>query len=217
MLTPDPWEGMTDEHWAALAAISPLPDPVGGHGDVLADLGATPGPIGAAFRARRLLGLDRYGVPLRRGNGRPPGVDSAQERLDTGGYDACDGREPDIAGIGDALARIDRAALASAFWDLDTVQAAGLRRMVDAAVAGVDLPPGGRAAGEPFKVAPPWEVEAERAARGDLMEVSKSLDGDWCWGGGGKGGVCPTKICAMIEADRALALAGWHLPDGHVF
>jgi len=161
--SPDPWDGMTDEHWAALAAVFPLPDPVGGHGDVLADLGATPGPVGAAMRARRLLGLARYGVPLRYGDGRPPGVDAWQERLDTAGYDACDGRKPDIPGLEafvggfmgheirivdgkscavefHAKTRIDRAALADAWWGLDTVHAAGVRAMVEAAVAGVDLP-----------------------------------------------------------------------------
>lgn len=146
MLTPDPWDGMTDEHWAALAAIFPLPDPVGGHGDVLADLGATPGPVGAAFRARRLLGLERYGVPLRYDDGRPPGVDALQEALDLGAYETRDrcGAPAMVLQVvaGTTLVRIDRDALADAWWSLDTVQAAGLRAMVDAAVG---AHPGGRA------------------------------------------------------------------------
>jgi len=141
MLTPDPWEGMTNEHWAALAAVFPLPDPVGGHGDVLAELGAQEGPSGAAFRARRLLGLDRYNQPLRYKDGRPPGVDAFQEALDLVAYQYRDGLgEPAMPDV-----LVDFTALASAFWDLDVMEQEWLRRMVDAAVAGVDLPSGGRA------------------------------------------------------------------------
>jgi Lar family restriction alleviation protein len=96
-------------------------------------------------------GLDRYGVPLRYDDGRPPGVDAFQEALDLGAYemrDQCGVPSAMVAQVvaGTALRRVKRAALADAWWNLDTVQAAGLRAMVDAAVAGVDLPPGGRAA-----------------------------------------------------------------------
>jgi len=136
---PDPWDGMTNEHWAALAAVFPLPDPVGGHGDVLAGLGLQPREVGAAFRARRLLGLSRYGEPLRIGDGRPPGVDAFQEALDLIAYQVRDGWSTEMV-LDMTMRRIDRAALADAWWGLDTVHAAGIRAMVEAAVAGVDLP-----------------------------------------------------------------------------
>lgn len=66
------------------------PDPVAGEGDVWAEIiaGLPPGPLRDAATARRQLGIDRYGVPLQRNNGRDTARDMLEEALDCMAY-AC--------------------------------------------------------------------------------------------------------------------------------
>lgn len=68
--------------------MSEQPAPVNGHGDVWLELlDALPGhPLEAAMRDRRQLGIERYGVPLGRGDGRDAARDLREELLDAAVY-----------------------------------------------------------------------------------------------------------------------------------
>ena len=81
---------------AAATATQPPPKP--GRGDVLAELAAmhqevfdlgghpTEGLLAEALRARRELGIARYGTPLQYDNGRDYRADALQEALDLYAY-----------------------------------------------------------------------------------------------------------------------------------
>lgn len=66
------------------------PDPVTGEGDVWTEIiaGLPPGPLRDAATARRQLGIDRYGVPLQRNNGRDTARDLLEEVIDGMAYAA---------------------------------------------------------------------------------------------------------------------------------
>lgn len=68
-----------------MRALDPQPDPVAASGDVWAEIIAEL-PDGHILRplaiARRQQGIDRYGVPLQRDNGRDHLMDALQEALD---------------------------------------------------------------------------------------------------------------------------------------
>ena len=68
----------------------PQPLPLDASGDVWAEIIATlpEGPARQAAEARRQMGIDKYGTPLQRGNGRDHAVDEAQELLDAAVYRA---------------------------------------------------------------------------------------------------------------------------------
>lgn len=68
--------------------IPPQPAPSGGEGDVWAELiGAETDPaLRALYIQRRGVGIDRYGTPLRRGNGRDTYRDLREELLDATAY-----------------------------------------------------------------------------------------------------------------------------------
>lgn len=71
-------------------AATPEPPPAPAEGDVWAELirdAEAAGMVDLAemFRARRAFGIEKYGVPLQRGNGRDHVVDLQQELLDYGG------------------------------------------------------------------------------------------------------------------------------------
>jgi hypothetical protein len=69
---------------AALAALQPEPAPTPGTGDLWLDVIArTADPtLRALYETRRRQGLERYGVPLQRDNGRDHLVDALQEAVD---------------------------------------------------------------------------------------------------------------------------------------
>lgn len=81
---------------AAATATQPPPKP--GRGDVLAELAGThqrvfdvtgspaDGLLAEALRARRELGIERYGTPLQHDNGRDYRADALQEALDLYAY-----------------------------------------------------------------------------------------------------------------------------------
>ena len=75
---------------AITAAVTPEPPPTKGEGDVWAEIIETlpAGPLREACVARRQMGLDKYGQPLQRGDGRSHAVDEAQEYLDAAAYRA---------------------------------------------------------------------------------------------------------------------------------
>lgn len=68
------------------------PPPTPSTGDVWAEVIASPvarlvpSALVADCRARRELGIDRYGVPLQRGNGRDHRLDAREEALDLVAY-----------------------------------------------------------------------------------------------------------------------------------
>jgi len=73
--------------------------PVPGEGDVWAEViaeleqqGRTPARVLLLMRERRQVGIDRYGVPLQRGNGRDAERDLLEELLDAVAYSALCGR-----------------------------------------------------------------------------------------------------------------------------
>jgi len=70
------------------APLDPQPPPLSGVGDVWAEIIATlpPGRLRDLCIERRQQGIDRYGVPLQRGNGRDFAVDAGQEALDKAAY-----------------------------------------------------------------------------------------------------------------------------------
>lgn len=82
---------MTRPHPAVVEQPAPTPSA----GDVMAGLSTI---VAASYNvdeaadlldgieARRLLGIERYGVPLQRGNGRDPDVDLLQELIDAAAY-----------------------------------------------------------------------------------------------------------------------------------
>ena len=67
--------------------LDPQPDPISSSGDVWLDLlPRLPARLRPHAEARRLQGIDRYGVPLQAGNGRDPRIDAFQEMLDGMAY-----------------------------------------------------------------------------------------------------------------------------------
>jgi len=63
--------------------LAPQPDPLPSSGDVWIDLlPRLPARLRPYAEARRLQGVERYGVPLQTGNGRDPRIDAFQESLD---------------------------------------------------------------------------------------------------------------------------------------
>jgi hypothetical protein len=73
----------------AAVALRDQPAPRPGDGDVWAEVIPTlPPEIRADAEARRQLGIERYGTPLQRGNGRDMAVDGYQEALDGIAYSA---------------------------------------------------------------------------------------------------------------------------------
>lgn len=73
----------------SVKALDPQPDPVAASGDVWAEI-IDELPEGHILRplaiARRQQGIDRYGVPLQRDNGRDHLMDALQEALDLMAY-----------------------------------------------------------------------------------------------------------------------------------
>lgn len=76
------------------------PQPTPATGDVWAELIAyvktlrpADAPLVAAMEERRRLGIERYGVPLQRDNGRDHLIDAKQELLDAAVYLWAAGRE----------------------------------------------------------------------------------------------------------------------------
>ena len=76
------------------------PAPVPGEGDVWAEViadgerrGSIPPRVLDLMRERRQVGIDRYGVPLQRGNGRDGMRDLLEELLDAVAYSALCGRQ----------------------------------------------------------------------------------------------------------------------------
>lgn len=71
------------------SVLDPQPDPIPASGDIWAELIAEL-PEGHVLRPlaeeRRRQGIERYGVPLQRGNGRDHLVDALQEALDLMAY-----------------------------------------------------------------------------------------------------------------------------------
>lgn len=72
-----------------MSVLDPQPAPIVGEGDVWAEIIAEL-PAHDILRplaeARRLQGIERYGVPLQRANGRAHMVDALQEALDLMAY-----------------------------------------------------------------------------------------------------------------------------------
>ncbi len=80
--------------------MSHQPDPTPGEGDVWAEViadgerkGSIPPRVLDLMRERRQVGIDRYGVPLQRGNGRDGLRDLLEELLDAVAYSALCGRQ----------------------------------------------------------------------------------------------------------------------------
>lgn len=71
-------------------AATPEPDPTPGDGDVWAEIIARlgDGPLKDACIARRQMGIDKYGQPLQRGDGRNHAIDEGQDHLDATAYRA---------------------------------------------------------------------------------------------------------------------------------
>lgn len=100
---------------AAATATQPAPKP--GRGDVLAELAGThqrvfdstgspaDGLLAEALRARRDLGIERYGVPLQHDNGRDYRADALQEALDLYAYIVAGDSSDERLGTGWMLAR----------------------------------------------------------------------------------------------------------------
>ena len=78
-------------------AATPQPDPAPADGDVWAEIidHLPPSPLRTACEARRQMGINKYGVPLQRSNGRDHGIDEAQEYLDAAAYRVARLGEPD--------------------------------------------------------------------------------------------------------------------------
>ena len=78
-----------DRGVSVMNALDPQPDPVAASGDVWAEIIAEL-PEGHVLRplaiARRQQGIERYGVPLQRDNGRDHLMDALQEALDLMAY-----------------------------------------------------------------------------------------------------------------------------------
>ena len=78
------------EQGMALSSVAPEPAPSPGTGDMWAEILAALPPILERLRphlvARREMGIQKYGVPLQRDNGRDAKVDEAQEHLDAAVY-----------------------------------------------------------------------------------------------------------------------------------
>jgi len=92
-VAPPTWaESVADDVLARLRATSkasaPQPDPLPAEGDVWAELidGEPVAELRALYMDRRALGIERYGVPLQRGNGRDHRADLLQELLDGMAY-----------------------------------------------------------------------------------------------------------------------------------
>ncbi len=93
-VAPPAWaETVADDVLARLQASTskasaPQPDPLPAEGDVWAELidGEPVAELRALYRDRRTLGIERYGVPLQRGNGRDHRADLLQELLDGMAY-----------------------------------------------------------------------------------------------------------------------------------
>ena len=80
--------------------MSHQPDPTPSEGDVWAEViadgerrGSIPPRVLDLMRERRQVGIDRYGVPLQRGNGRDGLRDLLEELLDAVAYSALCGRQ----------------------------------------------------------------------------------------------------------------------------
>lgn len=72
-------------------AAAPQPAPRPADGDVWAEIIETLRPgteLYDAAVARRQMGIDKYGTPLQRDNGRDHAIDEAQELLDAAAYRA---------------------------------------------------------------------------------------------------------------------------------
>lgn len=81
---------------AALGALLPdQPPPTPGTGDVWRELIDAHGPaypdLVPLMEERRLLGIQRYGQPLQRGDSRSHAVDAQQEAADLAAYCAAEG------------------------------------------------------------------------------------------------------------------------------
>lgn len=78
------------EQGMALSSVAPEPAPSPGTGDMWAEILAVLPPILERLRphlvARREMGIQKYGVPLQRDNGRDAKMDEAQEHLDAAVY-----------------------------------------------------------------------------------------------------------------------------------
>lgn len=72
-----------------MKATQPEPAPIPAEGDVWADILAElrpDDPLREAAVARRQMGIDKYGTPLQRANGRDHLADALQEALDGWAY-----------------------------------------------------------------------------------------------------------------------------------
>ena len=80
--------------------LAPQPDPAPGEGDVWQEIieSLPPGPLRDLCAARRQQGIDRYGQPLRRGDGRDHLLDAGQEFLDAAVYLAAAWGADDLTG-----------------------------------------------------------------------------------------------------------------------
>lgn len=91
-------------------AIQPQPTPIPAQGDVWAELIAgtracnPADPLLPYMEARRQQGIDKYGVPLQRENGRDHHIDALQEALDGMVY-ALAGNDFDVGALFDEAAR----------------------------------------------------------------------------------------------------------------
>jgi hypothetical protein len=85
----------------AAVALRDQPAPRPGDGDVWAEVIPTlPPEIRADAEARRQLGIERYGTPLQRGNGRDMAADGYQEALDGIAYAyGAEGDDPEVEEI----------------------------------------------------------------------------------------------------------------------
>lgn len=86
--TPEAARDAADAALTRLGYPPPQPAPSGGHGDVWAELiEAHPNhPLVERMRARRELGIQRYGVPLGYDDGRDARRDALEEALDLAVY-----------------------------------------------------------------------------------------------------------------------------------
>lgn len=91
-----------------MSSLPDQPPPTPAEGDLWADLIETVGgtdltPLVPLMQERRALGIERYGTPLQRDNGRDHLVDAQQELLDAAVYLWAAGRDDDAMRVLDVL------------------------------------------------------------------------------------------------------------------